>query len=312
MSTIFSTILTQMIGIVLLLGLGAFLRKSKLLPEGVSGSLSKLSVTVFLPALNLYSSMEQCTPENFRVYGSYIWIGGLFCLASVAVALLLGGVFAKKDRFLTAVYRYILALPNTGGVGTPLVLALYGTAGLFKYNLFLLTTSIVCYSWGVSMLMRQSDRKGVKDTLKRFLNPVFLATILGCILGLLGVKNVLPDILLQTLQKLGACYSPVVLLTTGFVIGGFQIWKMFKGSWCYALCAMRLLVIPCLFLLVARLVGLSAELCMMVLFTYACPSGMNVVIYPASYGGDTWPGAQMFVLSTLLAIVTVPALSLLL
>ena len=302
--------LDQMLGIAMLLGLGYFLNRAKIIPQSAQAALSKLCVTVFLPALTVYSFMVECTLENLRSCIVYILYGGVFSAASVALSLLLGGRLAHRDRYLTGIYRYSLAFPNTGGVGTPIVLALYGTQGLFQYSLFLMVNGIVTYSWGVSQLIphEHREKRSLADFLRGLFTPPFAATLAGMALGLTGAVSKLPPVIPDTLRSVGGCYTVVVLLMTGFVIGDFGMGCILREKKSYLITFLRLLVIPCAFLAALKLAGAPEQLQAMVCLTYACPCGMNIVIYPVSYGEDSEPGASLNLISTALSVVTFPCI----
>lgn len=45
---------------------------------------------------------------------------------------------------------------------------------------------------------------------------------------------------------------------------------------------------------------------MLKLCATAMPLGLNTVVFPAAYGGDTTPGASMALISHLMSIITIP------
>ena len=45
---------------------------------------------------------------------------------------------------------------------------------------------------------------------------------------------------------------------------------------------------------------------MLTLCATAMPLGLNTVVFPAAYGGDTTPGASMALISHLMSIITIP------
>ena len=57
-------------------------------------------------------------------------------------------------------------------------------------------------------------------------------------------------------------------------------------------------------LLLHRVVDTTTLLIMVVL--YACPCGLNTIVYPATYGGDTKTGASMACISHTLSVITIP------
>ena len=72
--------------------------------------------------------------------------------------------------------------------------------------------------------------------------------------------------------------------------------------------ALRLLVIPSFIMLLLKLVGADKEIMMLALIAFATPLGMNTIVYPAAYGGDTKTGASMTMISHALSIITIPVM----
>ena len=71
---------------------------------------------------------------------------------------------------------------------------------------------------------------------------------------------------------------------------------------------LRLVVIPLFVLALAWVMGLPKAIVSLMVFVFASPSGMNVVVFPASYGQDCKTGASIVLLSCLGSIITVPIL----
>ena len=44
----------------------------------------------------------------------------------------------------------------------------------------------------------------------------------------------------------------------------------------------------------------------MTLFAFGTPLGLNTVVFPAAYGGDTSTGASMAMISHTLCVITIP------
>lgn len=298
--------IAQMGRILFFLLAGFLFNHYKLIPRSAETVLSRFTTLLFMPALTLYSNIVECRIDSIGTYGSLVFYGAAFCLAAMGLAMLLAKRFGRGDPDDTSVFRYALTFPNTGAVGTPLILAFFGTAGLFQYNLFLLVTNVMILAWGVPGLLAARDKLTLRKLLKYVFNLNFNMMILGMGLGLLGAGTWLPEISLTTMRDLGNCYVPVALLMTGFTIADYDFSDVFGDKRVYLYTLLRLVVIPLVFcgillafdapLLVATMVGL----------TYACPCGMNVVVYPAAYGKNCKLGASMVCMTSVGSIVTVP------
>ena len=59
-------------------------------------------------------------------------------------------------------------------------------------------------------------------------------------------------------------------------------------------------------LIIVKLLGGSDTAMVLTLFAFATPLGLNTVVFPAAYGGETKTGASMAMISHLLCIITIP------
>ena len=59
-------------------------------------------------------------------------------------------------------------------------------------------------------------------------------------------------------------------------------------------------------LLLLKFIGAGKEIMTMALFAFAAPLGLNTIVFPAAYGGDTKTGASMAMISHTLSVVTLP------
>ena len=61
-----------------------------------------------------------------------------------------------------------------------------------------------------------------------------------------------------------------------------------------------------------RLLGVGEEIQLFAFIAFSCPLGLNTIIYPAAYGGETRTGASMAMISHVLSVITIPLMYLLL
>lgn len=304
----FGTMFSQMLGIFMLLVIGFALKRYWLISEDGDVIMSQLITKLFLPALMFYTFLEECTVANLKEYGSWMLLGALFQMVSIGIAILFSKLLAKGDENLEGIYKYCLAFPNTGGVGNPIILSLFGHLGLFQYQIFMLFNIIACYCWGVQQLIPSQYRYPMKEAWKNLISPVNIAMVVGGILGLTGIGDLLPDAIHTTLQNLGNGYSIVAVILVGFVIGKYHLYKLVREKRTYLLTLLRLILIPCGFMLMLRFFELPPMLLTLVCLTYACPCGMNAVVYPVSYGEDAHAGASLILITSVLSVFTIPLL----
>ncbi len=283
------------------MALGFILNKKKILPQNTSAILSKLETTLFVPCLVFSVFYKYCTVENFMVKWNYM----LYGLVIMAVSLIIGIILAKiftKESYMRKIYTYSFAVANFSFMGNAVVLGIFGEEALFDYMIFTLPLNLYVYSIGTASLI-PSD-KGKRISIKAFINPIFIALILGAVFSLLSVP--LPAFLTSAVSSAGACMSPVAMILTGFVVGGYSIKTLASNKKVYFASVIRLIILPTLFMLVLIALKTDKAIIQAALCATAMPLGLNTVVFPAAYGGDTTPGASMALISHLLAIVTIP------
>ena len=87
--------------------------------------------------------------------------------------------------------------------------------------------------------------------------------------------------------------SPIAMILTGFVIGGYSFANLF-GKWqTYVVAGIRLVFLPTVSVLVLKLFNAPQEAVVATLCANAMPLGLNTVIIPSAYGKSPDDGASM-------------------
>ena len=308
----FNLTLSQLLMMTFLIILGFFLRKINALPENTDVAVSKLETFIFTPALSLITLMKYCTVENFTKNSKLILYGLFLGFLALLIAHLLSGFFVKGAKgdavksSLKNIYTYALTFGNFGFMGNFLILSIFGSEMLFKYTIFNLFLSFLCNSWGFYVLVPKEEGGLIKNLKKGLLTPPVFAIVIGCILGLLNVEQYIPSFITEALKNASSCMGPCAMILAGIVIGGFNIKGLLKNKKIYMVTFLRLIVIPAFFMVLLHLIGAGKEIMILALIAYATPMGLNTIVFPAAYGGDTKTGASMTVISQSLSAITLP------
>ena len=304
LETFFATLSPMLVMFICIL-IGFLLNKAKLAPANSAAVLSKLETYVLLPALIVHTFVNYCTVESIR--GQYSLI--LFGVLGVAVSIVAGTILARffsRDPYQRSIYRYGLMSANFGFLGNAIVPQILGDAALYPYMLFTLPLSAMVYGWCIQTLIPKGEKRG--STLKNLMNPTFIAMLIGILLGLLNVGKIMPSFLSSTISSLSGCMGPVAMILTGFVIGDYDFVGLLKLPKVYVATILRLIVLPVLFIAVFWLLGADETVLVMSLFAFGTPLGLNTVVIPAAYGGDTKIGAAMAMISQVACIISIPLL----
>ncbi|MBQ9796945.1 MAG: AEC family transporter [Clostridia bacterium] len=313
---VFLATLNPMLTLFLCIAVGFVLYKCKILPEGAGAVIAKLETWVFCPALSFMTMLRFCTLSNIREHAINVIFGAFCVAASVAIAIPLSCVFVKKKSPERGVYRYALAVANAGYLGDPVVLSLFGEVALSYYKLFCLPLNIVIYTWGMSNLVPEGEKK--TNVFKKILNPPTVAMLLGVAAGLLGAEAYLPSFLLSSLDSLKVCMGPGAMLLAGITIARFDLKEMLTNKKVWVATALRLFVFP--LLTVALMLGLKEltnaifslgignNVLYLGFFAMGSALGLNTVVFPEAYGGDPRTGASMALISHTFCVISIPLL----
>lgn len=309
MLDIFFATLTPMLFMFLCIAVGYILNKLKLCPESTTTVLSKLETYVLAPALAINTFSKYCTVQSLSEQYKMLLYNLLAISIAIALAFLLAPLFAKKG-YERIIYRYSLTFANFGFLGNAIVPAIFGDDSLYDYMLFTLPATLAVYTLGISSLIPKS--KEHPNPLKNLLNPSVFAVVIGAFLGLTGLTPHLPGFVSITLTNLGSCMGPIAMILTGFVIANYPVKQLLSDKRVYIASFLRLFILPTFFVLLLKLLGADNTSLIMCLFCFGTPLGINTIIFPAAYGGDTSSGASMAMVSHCFSILTIPAMYVLL
>lgn len=309
---IFSLTLEQLLMIMSLVLIGFFLRKKELIPQNSGIVLSKLELLVFAPALAFKNQLQYCTVQNFTENLDLILYGLAFVVLAVGISYPLSRFFVRNSKgspeleYKRNVYKYALTFGNFGFFGNFVVLGIWGPEMLFKYLMFTFFLQVFCYSWGIYILIPKGQSSFWANLKKSLVSPPMLSVMLGMVCGLLNVQQYIPGFAVSVLDNLSSCMGPVAMLLAGVIIGEYNVIGLLKDKFVYLASFLRLIVFPAAFLTILRLLGAGEEIMILLLIAFAAPLGMNTVVFPAAYGGETKSGAAMVVISQVLSLITIP------
>lgn len=300
---VFSSTLNQMFVLFTFMALGYFLNAKNILPLNTSIALSRLETNVLVPCLVFNTFYKYCTVKNMSEKWLYIVYGVAIMIVSIIIGVILSKFFAK-DNYLRKIYTYSFAVANFSFMGNAVVLGIFGEKVLFDYMIFTLPLCLYVYSFGTASLIPKKENESNKFSFKVFLNPICISMFIGTIAGLTQLP--IPKFFTTAVSSAGACMSPLAMILTGFVVANFSLKKLLRVKRIYLASILRLIVLPVLFVVGLKLIGADDSIIMLSLCATAMPLGLNTVVFPAAYGGDTTPGASMALISHVMSIITIP------
>lgn len=292
----------EQVGIMMFfMAIGYLFRKKNIFDEKASITLSRLVVNVFLPAMTFLTFVNNFKTEIIREKSQLLLMSLCVLTVTGALAVLLSKIFSK-NKATQAVYIYSFTIPNLGYMGYPLVKAVFGESALLDTMIYCIPYNIYIYTVGTYILTNSGD--GRKISLKALFNPTLVALALGMAAGLMNIK--LPSFVEQVLRASENCMSPCAMLLTGAVFARIDLKSMLLDVKSYTASAIRLIIIPLIFLVILKMLKLPDNWILASVAILAMPLGLNSVVFPEAYGGDSETGAKVCFMASVLGIITIP------
>ena len=289
-------IIRQLFIMFLYMAIGVALFRAKLVTKEGSQTLAHLLLYCILPCVIVKSFCLERTPENTAAFGASL----LWAFILLLAAMLVSFVFFRRSP----VDNFGAAFSNAGFMGFPLITAVLGGNAVFYAAGFVALLNALQWTYGQWILTK--DRKKVSFKVITT-NPIVLSLLLGVILFL--AKIPVPALLTSVMGTVANMNAPVAMIVLGVYLAQTDIRKLFTTGRVYAVSAIRLLLIPLVSLLLLRLSPkLPPEISTALLIAASAPVGSNVAVYAQKLEMDYTYAVQTVCLSTLLSVVTMPAI----
>lgn len=311
--------------------LGYYCRKRNIFNEGTAKVLTKVVLSVSIPALSFKSFMADINPETFK-NGLGVLIWGL--LIYVLLIFLTIPLFAKFKGDEKDTLRVLSIFGSTTFFGIPIVAAIYGAEGALYAAIFNIGYRVFLYSYAYIKMSGLSMK--AENIKKMILSPVIIATVLGIVIWLgqsylpqvmvttpdktgemvqksyafLRIDKTLPQ-LQQVLTYLASLASPLAWLAIGSTLGSISFKEAIedKKTWYYTL--VKLMIIPAfniVCLIALKFVGFPVNLVALgtTAIMMATPPATVAVSYAISFDKDPLLASNTSLLSTLAAVIMAP------
>jgi len=278
-----------------LIGLGVIGGRSKLFPEAAVNGLSNFVLYVAVPAL-LFRTVVRSRPFdalNFDIVFAYYGASFVVMVGALALGRYVFGL-AGGER---ASFAMGSMFSNTTLLGVPLVFATWGEAGLVPLMVVITLHSLLFATvFFVLHDMAQSGAVGWASAVRLaarsiVTNPVIISIAVGLAWAFLGLG--LPGFVSSIIDMLGDATIPAALFAVGAALAQFRVAGNVQHAMTMA--GIKLVVHPLLVFAAAHwLFDLSALELAVVTLTAALPGGLMVFLV-AQAGG-------VFTLSVLIAL----------
>lgn len=298
MFEIFKITFSQSVLLFAFIFIGYLLKKTGKLPDNFNKGLSNLLVYIFLPFLTFGSMAENFKLDVLGEKIDLILISSALLVLFTIIAFIFSRTFAK-ERNTRDVYMYSFMFPNSGYIGNPLILACFGELMLFDFIIFTIPFFLVTYTYGVYIL-----NPNRKLNLKSMCNPIMISLLLGMIVGALNIE--IPPVVNSIIDTGANCMAPAAMILTGVVFASNDLKTIVSNKKVYLAVGIKLVIIPIIAALIISMLNVAYEIAVILIVMVTLPTGLNSIVFPEAYGGDSRTGAQLCFVSTLMSLVVLP------
>lgn len=308
-----SVLLSNLIGLFLLIGVGFFAVRTGILPAEASKPMTALLMKITVPA-TIVSSMLRPLDMGFLKMGASMLLVGMVILPLFSVVSLgLSRLFRVADG-RRGMWCFCATFCNSGFMGFPVALALFGEEGLALTVILSIPFNLMMYSIGAKMVCMDLPRDGSAQAIswgKVIFSVINLSLVVGLFFYFTQIQ--LPQAVRGPLDYLAGVTTPLSMMITGMNLSQGKAGDIFRDRDILTAAGTRLLILPVLAWALMRLVpGLSSLVLGAALLNFSMPSPAAAALLGEQYGGDTQTAVRAVFVSSLLCIVTIPLVSLLL
>lgn len=294
-------LMNQIIQLFIMIFMGFIIVKAKLLKAEDSKILSVIVLYLIIPCVIINAFQVDYTPQTVK--GLLIALAGsvMTQVILLIVVSILGRVFHLNEVEVASIYY-----SNSGNLIVPIVTFILGKEWVLYGCVFMSVQLVFIWTHCKKIISRESTY----DWRKIVLNINMISIAIGIVLFLTRIH--LPAIINNTLSAVGSMIGPASMIVTGMLFAGMDFKQIFANKRVYFVSFFRLIIVPVIALFLIKCSQLSTfssngnKLMLIVFLAIITPSASTVTQMCQVYGNDSQYASAINVVTTLLAIVTMP------
>lgn len=298
----FPALMDKMAVLFFAIAAGFLCGKAGVLDDSTNRTISRLVVKLTNPMVALSSVMGKAHLMSNRQV--FILTGVAFALFFTSI--LIGRIVVSLLRTPDAdrgLIRFLFTFCNITYIGYPIVQALFGPDASFYVTVIVLCSQLICWSYGVHLVSGRGKFHWHWDILK---NPCLLASLSAYLIYLSGWE--VPGVIASACSFLGQATSPLIMLITGSALSLMPLKKVFTNWRLYGLFLCKMVLMPLLAYVLLRGVFTDQLMFGIVILVLCMPSATNATNIAYLYGGDHALASSGVMISTLMSLITLPAI----
>lgn len=300
-----SIVLQPIVLIAFMIIIGGLLTRTYTFNNDTRALLISLIVNVAMPSIILSSIFNvDIDDDKIKMIGMVFILSLAISLIGIGLGWLITGFFSKDVQKKKEI-AVLSGLGNTGFIGIPLCLILFGPEGALYAAIFDAGTDLTI--WTVGVLILQKNNKISLKTLTSLINLPTIAIVFGLTTAFLQYKP--PFIFVDLSNQLAALAAPLAMFYIGVLMVSLKKGSVKNTSAIITIpLAVKLILLPFVAILLLLLFSVEGLVFQIVLVQSMMPTLTLAPILFSKYNADEEFGAVTTVIGTILALFTIPGL----
>lgn len=281
--------------------LGAVLRGTGTIAKEHIDGITRLVYSVLVPCFIVDKILGSESIKAGSIIFSSIALGFGMIVAGIFIGDAFGRLIGLEKGHGRRTFALASGCQNFGFNAAPVVEILWGSGALAI--LFVHNIGVEIAIWSVGVLF-MNEHGGIQW--RRIINGPLIAVAIGVLLVATNLDAYCTGPARKALSMAGAGAFPIGIMITGSAI--MDLARTEKPTWKIALGSVfvRLLLVPAVFLVLAKFLPISDGLRQILVVQAAMPAAMSPIILARMYGGRPAIAVQAVVFTTAASLITLP------
>ena len=301
----------KILSIFLIIGIGFVANKADIMPMAANKYLVGLLIRVTCPCMIIASITSNDLREDTLSLSLQTLAGAVvFFTVSALVGWVLSAKIVKVDPAENVgVYTFAFGSINSGFIGFPITLAIFGSGILYLMVIHNVVLSLYLYTFGIMLVNigASGGHPDFKGFLKSFTNINAIAAVVSIAMLFAGLK--LPAVIFDCVDMIGDATTPLSMLIVGMQLGECDFGEVLKNRKLLGISFLKMLLLPVLTFLMVNWLPFDVSVKACLIFAASFPVAVAVVPIASEQNRDSLVTAEMVAITTLISLAVIPAVA---
>nr|MCR5544668.1 AEC family transporter [Eubacterium sp.] len=275
-----AVVLQQMGVIVILVAIGIYLYKRKVVDNTVSQRISVIVMDICNPALILASILSGNVTAGHKELIMAVILGAVFYLGLVVMGMILP-IILRVEKDKRRFYNLMTVYTNVGFIGIPVARAILPDDAILYVIVCNVMYSLLFYTHGITILSHGKEKMNIK----KIFSPGTIMAVLSLLVCWFKVTP--PPIISSSISYIGNATVFLSMVLLGVSIARSDVGKGFKDIRIWGYIFIRLIILPVAMFFILRALGCDKIAVLGFCLMAAMPVGNLPLIQSEKIGEDT-------------------------